>query len=526
MKNIFLLGLVSLFTDISSEMVYPLIGVYLTLLGTPYVLVGLIEGIAESVANVLKVFSGTISDKYKKRKLFVVLGYTGSAAGKFLLFLSSTWPLVLFARIVDRFGKGIRTAPRDALIAESTEGEKKGRMFGFHRAMDSFGAVCGILIVYFFIQGFKQDIGMYKKIFLYATIPAILGVIILFFVRESGKKIEPQNNEKKVNLKFYDFKYVPKKAKLYILISTIFAIGNSSNQFLLLKSKSIGFSASEVILLYLLYNITYTVFSYPAGIIGDKIGKKKILISGYFIYSLVYLFFGLVVFYFIPKEFMPKLDERKFILNITLPSDTILEKTNEIVSKVENYLVSMKDVKDVLVNIGSAGEEKTTQIETLGPNQARIIVQLSSTGRSTDKVVAVVADYMRKELPANMETEFITQQGMFGAGVGSGSGLVLEVKGRDLEKLKEYADELAKFMKKIKEIYGIKIVPQEPTPELRLEIYRDRASLYGLSVQDISATILSGIKGYLATKLKKDEDEFDIRVRLSAKDRADLSQVG
>jgi len=294
MRNIFLLGLVSLFTDISSEMVYPLIGVYLASLGTPYVLVGLIEGIAESVANVLKVFSGTISDKYKKRKLFVVLGYTGSAVGKLLLFLSRTWPLVLFARIVDRFGKGVRTAPRDALIAESTEGEKKGRVFGFHRAMDSFGAVCGILVVYFFIQGFKQDIDVYKKIFLYATIPAILGVVILFFVRDSGKKVEQQNNEKKVSLKFYDFKYVPAKAKLYILISTIFALGNSSNQFLLLKSKSIGFDTGSVILLYLVYNISETLFSYPAGVLGDKIGKKKILIAGYFIYSLVYLFFGLV----------------------------------------------------------------------------------------------------------------------------------------------------------------------------------------------------------------------------------------
>jgi MFS family permease len=295
MTNIFLLGLVSLFTDISTEMVYPLIGVYLTTLGTPYVLVGLIEGIAESVANILKVFSGTISDRYKKRKLFVIFGYSGSMVGKLLLFLSRTWPVVLFARVVDRFGKGIRTAPRDALIAESTEGEKKGRVFGLHRAMDTFGAVCGILVVYFFIQGMvKQDVSMYKKIFLYATIPAILGVIILFFVKEKKVDQVDLKEEKKLNLKFYDFRYVPKKAKLYILISTIFSLGNSSNQFLLLKSKSVGFNTSEVILLYLVYNISYTIFSYPAGVLGDKIGKKKVLITGYFIYSLVYLLFSLV----------------------------------------------------------------------------------------------------------------------------------------------------------------------------------------------------------------------------------------
>ncbi len=240
----------------------------------------------------------------------------------------------------------------------------------------------------------------------------------------------------------------------------------------------------------------------------------------------IYLFLGLVVFYYIPKEFMPKLDEKKFILNITLPSDTILEKTNEIISKLENYISSMRDVSDVLVNIGSAGEEKTTQIETLGQNQARIIVQIKPSGRKTDEVVSAVSQYIRKELPTSIEVEFITQQGMFGTGGGAGSGLVVEVKGKDLDKIKGYADELVSFMKKIKDIYGIKVIPQEPTPELRLEIYRDRASLYGLSVQDISATILSGIKGYVATKLKKEEDEFDIRVRLSPKDRTELSQVG
>jgi MFS family permease len=293
MVNIFLLGLVSLFTDISSEMVYPLIGIYLTSLNTPYALVGLVEGIAESVANILKVFSGTISDKYKKRKLFVILGYANSALGKVLLFLSTTWPLVLFSRTVDRFGKGVRTAPRDALISESTEEEKKGRVFGFHRAMDSFGAVCGILVVYFFVQGFKDNPAMYKKIFLFSTFPAVLGVLILFFVKDSGKKIDKEN-EKKVNIKFYDFRYVPIKVRWYILISTLFALGNSSNQFLLLKSKSVGFNTGSVILLYLVYNITQTLFSYPAGVVGDKIGKKKILVLGYFIYSLVYLFFGLI----------------------------------------------------------------------------------------------------------------------------------------------------------------------------------------------------------------------------------------
>lgn len=291
MRNIFLLGLTSLFTDISSEMVYPLIGMYLASLNTPYALVGLIEGIAESVANILKLFSGTISDKYKKRKLFVVLGYASSTIGKFLLFLSCTWPLVLVARLVDRFGKGVRTAPRDALISESTEEQKKGKVFGIHRTMDTVGAVCGVLIVYFFVQKMLNNIEMYKKVFLLSVIPAVIAVIVLFFVKEPA-------SEKKVSrtksFKFYDLKYVPQKAKRYIFISTIFALGNSSNQFLLLKSKNVGFSAAEVILLYLVYNISYTLFSYPAGVVGDKIGKKKVLVMGYLVYSLVYLFFGLI----------------------------------------------------------------------------------------------------------------------------------------------------------------------------------------------------------------------------------------
>ncbi len=292
MRNIVLLGFVSLFTDISSEMIYPLIGIYLTSLGTPYTLIGLIEGIAESIANIIKIFSGTISDKYRKRKIFVLLGYFGSALGKLFLFLSNTWPLVLFARVIDRFGKGVRTSPRDALIAESTSEEKKGRVFGLHRSMDTLGAICGILIVYFFIQKYINDFNVYKKIFLYATIPAVIGVVFLFFVKDSGN-IDKKNDEiKKVSIKFY--KYIPQKTKIYILISTIFAIGNSSNQFLLLKSKSIGFDASYIILFYLVYNLSYFLFSYPAGVVGDNIGKKKVIMIGYLIYSLVYLLFGLI----------------------------------------------------------------------------------------------------------------------------------------------------------------------------------------------------------------------------------------
>lgn len=292
MKNIILLGLTSLFTDISSEMVYPLIGLYLASLGTPFTLIGIIEGIAESIANLLKIFSGQLSDRLKFRKPFVIFGYSASSVGKVLLYLSNSWLTVFFGRTIDRFGKGVRTAPRDALIAESTEDKKKGKVFGLHRMMDTFGAMVGVIIVYLVLLYSQNEI-KFKTIFLFSLIPAILAVVILFFVKEKRTTVKFQNN-KVVKLNFAEYKYLPKKIKYYIVISVLFSLGNSSNQFLLLKSKYVGFSYVNTILLYLFYNISYTLFSYPAGIVGDKIGKKKVIILGYFLYSVVYLMFAFV----------------------------------------------------------------------------------------------------------------------------------------------------------------------------------------------------------------------------------------
>ena len=290
MKNIILLGLTSLLTDVSSEMVYPILGLYLASLNTPYTIIGIIEGIAESVANLLRVFSGGVSDKLKKRKPFVILGYSSSAFGKILLFLSNSWIFVLLARFVDRVGKGIRTAPRDALISESTTDEKKGKVFGLHRAMDTFGATMGVVIVYFIFLYSKDNIP-FKTVFLWSVVPAVLAVGFLFLVKEKQtEKLEI----KKLKFSLKEFKYIPKKAKLYIFISTLFALGNSSNQFLLLRAKNLGFSYLSTILLYLVYNISYTIFSYPAGVVADKVGKKSIIGLGYLIYSVVYLFFALI----------------------------------------------------------------------------------------------------------------------------------------------------------------------------------------------------------------------------------------
>lgn len=289
MKNVILLGITSLLTDMSSEMIYPILGLYLAYLNTPFTIIGVIEGIAESISNLLKVFSGQFSDKFKKRKPFVIFGYSFSTIGKIFLYFSKNWPFVLIGRIVDRFGKGVRTAPRDALISESTEDAKKGKIFGLHRSMDTFGAMLGVIVVYFLFLYNPEEIP-FKKVFLLSILPAFLGVLILFFVKE--KKKETLSFEKKISLKFYDFKYIPFVAKKYIFISVIFALGNSSNQFLLIRAKNLGINYLTTILLYLIYNLSYTLFSYPAGFIGDKIGKKTVITVGYFIYSLVYLFFA------------------------------------------------------------------------------------------------------------------------------------------------------------------------------------------------------------------------------------------
>ena len=247
------------------------------------------------------------------------------------------------------------------------------------------------------------------------------------------------------------------------------------------------------------------------------------------IYSavIIYLCLGLVIFYLIPKKFIPELDERKFVLNITLPPATPLEKTNEVVSQIEDFIMSLKETKDLIVNIGSTGEEKTGRIETLGSNQARIICQLKPKGRKTKQIVSLVDKKIKEiQTATKIEAEFITQTGLFGSGLGSTSGIVIEVKGKELDKLKNYANKIAQKLSEFKEVYGVKITPQEATPELKLEIFRDKASLFGLSVMDISATILAAIKGYVSTKFKQQDDEFDIRVRFHPKDRASMADIG
>ena len=285
-KNVFVLGLVSFFNDVASEMIYPLVPIFLTsVLSAPATIVGLIEGIAESTASILKAFSGWLSDKLRKRKPFVVLGYSFSAISKILLSLAFSWPFVLMARFIDRFGKGARTSARDVLIAESSENSIRGRSFGFHRALDTLGAVVGPLLALLAIHFLNNK---FRLIFFLAFIPAFIAVLLLiFFVKEKKKEA---NSFSEFHFTWRDLNPA---FKIFLLVSFVFALGNSSDAFLILRAQNLGLSVSLVILAYVLFNFTYSIFSTPAGVISDKIGPKKVLLTGFLLFSTVYLFFGL-----------------------------------------------------------------------------------------------------------------------------------------------------------------------------------------------------------------------------------------
>lgn len=295
MFNIIILGFASFLTDLSSELVYPLLPLYLTSarIGATPTIVGLIEGLAESFASLVKVFSGAWSDRLRARKPITIAGYAASTVGKFFLYVSTTWQLVLLGRLIDRFGKGIRGAPRDALIADSTDPQKRGAAFGLHRAMDTFGAVAGVALAYYLFVTVKDE---FNSIFMISLIPAALGVLILFLARE---RITTPTLPRKTgegawwrNLRGR-WKSLDRRLKFFLLVVFIFNLGNSSNAFLLLRAKSLGFDNAGAILLYLTYNVVYALGSYPAGRLSDRIGRKTLLVAGYLTYGLIYVAFAL-----------------------------------------------------------------------------------------------------------------------------------------------------------------------------------------------------------------------------------------
>jgi len=305
-RNIVLAGFTSFFTDVSSEMVYPLLQAFVSmimvskkaLLGP---ILGIIEGIAESTASLLKVFFGYYSDTIQNRKLPAIAGYSTSALAKFLLLLSFFgWYFVLLARFFDRVGKGVRTAPRDALISDSAPKGMQGKAFGFHRGMDFAGATLGALICFFLVLHFidpitktLKDLNSFYTLFLISIIPALIGVLFLFFIKE--KKLhtaQPANNKKpkpNLNIRQYD-----KNLRIFFLAQLVFTLGNSSNQFLLLRSMNLGYTLSTAVLMYFAFNLSTSLLSTAFGSLSDRIGRKKLLIAGYGLYAAVYIAFGFI----------------------------------------------------------------------------------------------------------------------------------------------------------------------------------------------------------------------------------------
>ncbi|MHC1786450.1 MAG: MFS transporter [Christensenellales bacterium] len=288
MWNVIMLGLVSFFSDISAEMVYPIIPLYLTaVFGATPALIGLIEGIAESLASLLKVFSGYVTDRWGRKKQLAFLGYATGLVYKAVLILAGSWVGVLAGRVTDRIGKGIRTAPRDVMVSESADKDHMGKAFGIHKALDMAGAALGILASYLLLRGAGGHVA-YKHLFALSVIPALLGLLMFFFIKEKKRDLSIKKREP-----FWrDIKKLDGQLKLYLAVAFIFTLGNSSNTFLLLRAKSVGFSDTDVILLYFVFNLTASLLSIPLGKLSDRIGRKKLLVTGYLVFSAVYFGFA------------------------------------------------------------------------------------------------------------------------------------------------------------------------------------------------------------------------------------------
>ncbi len=291
--NILFLGLVSFFTDLSSEMVIPVIlPLYMNaILPAAIALpaIGLIEGVAQSSASLLKLVSGWVSDKVGRRKALVVLGYGVSAVTKPLFAGASAWPHFLFIRFAERVGKGLRSAPRDALLAASVDVTARGTSFGFHRAMDTAGAFFGLVAALILVEVLRLEPHTFAPLFLISFIPALVAVIILAaFVREMPAPKTPVNAETASSPPF------TAQFKFYMLILGIFALGNSSDAFLALRANQVGCPTSEILLLMILMNAVSAALSTWFGGLSDRIGRRSVIVGAFALYSLVYFGIGAV----------------------------------------------------------------------------------------------------------------------------------------------------------------------------------------------------------------------------------------
>jgi MFS family permease len=282
-RNIFILGLVSLFSDLSSQMVYPLIPEFLVSIGAHKATIGIIEGIAESTASLFRTVFGKLSDKLKKRKPFIYFGYFLSAFSRPMLYLAHVWPVVLGVRFSDRFGKAIRNPARDALISTSVDASKKGKAFGFQRAMDRAGAIGGPLLAMLVLMLFNNNV---RFVFLLSVIPGVLTVFLVRFAKETTMaETSDSAAVQKHGLRNAPF-------LIFLISNIVFAFGNSSNAFLILRAREAGLSIAMIPVIWIVYNIFCSLSSPLFGSLSDSVGRKPIIIVAFLYYSVVYFLFG------------------------------------------------------------------------------------------------------------------------------------------------------------------------------------------------------------------------------------------
>ena len=293
-KTIWMLSLVSLFTDMASEMLYPVMPIFLKHIGFSILFIGILEGIAEAVAGLSKPYFGKLSDAKGKRLPFVQLGYGLSALSKpmMALFIYPLW--IFFARTIDRLGKGIRTGARDAMLSDESTAATKATVFGFHRSMDTLGAVFGPAIALIYLYFYPNN---YKTLFFIAFGPGLMAIVCTLLINEKAKTLNtnpPKHQGQSIKLfSFIDYwKNSPATYKKLVFGLLLFSLFNSSDVFLLLKMKESGLSDTAVIGVYIFYNLVYALLAYPVGILADRIGMKKIFLSGLFVFALVYAGFA------------------------------------------------------------------------------------------------------------------------------------------------------------------------------------------------------------------------------------------
>jgi MFS family permease len=299
-RNVFAISLVSLLNDASSEIIYPLLPLFLSAtLGASARAIGTIEGSAESISSLLKLYAGYLSDRLGKRKLLVVSGYALASFARPLLAFASSWQQVLAIRLTDRVGKGFRTAPRDAMIADTVEEEQRGIAFGFHRAMDHGGAVIGPLLGYLLVfllvaNRNAPTSSEFTKIFLIAALPAFAAVVVaIFFMRESPRRAKenvlPGDGTPKLSLRGLDGNF-----KRFLLVLALFTLSNSSDSFLILRARDTGVSITDIPLLWAAHHASKVLSSLFGGDLSDRLGRKRLIVSGWTLYAAVYAGFAFV----------------------------------------------------------------------------------------------------------------------------------------------------------------------------------------------------------------------------------------